>query len=242
MFGALAGLAGSIIGGLFAKNEGDENRDLQQYYMDNATQIRAADARKAGIHPLAALGLNAPSYQPVQTDTGSIIGNGIGNFGNSVERSGGLGGVLATQQKVAESEVRKNDAEASLIRAQSRTLIERARAQATGTTVGGVLPNPGSLPVEAVKPTQQTHLNVAGKQWEAHPGWTDTNAVEQRYGDSEIGAMVHGAGTLGADYWWNVYSPNNPNSSFSKTRRWLTQNPPEDKAEKPEPKKHSSGW
>lgn len=39
----------------------------QRAFQDDSVQRRVADARKAGIHPLAALGYNSPSFIPPQT-------------------------------------------------------------------------------------------------------------------------------------------------------------------------------
>lgn len=97
----LASAAGSLLGrggnsiGRRAKDQDRMNRVMQQsrrrhFNEFDSTQARVADARKAGLHPLAALGI-APSSGgypsaspglPGQSDTGSAIETGINTMLN----------------------------------------------------------------------------------------------------------------------------------------------------------------
>lgn len=76
MYGAIAQGVGSIAQlGLGiaqmnqAKKEAQANRDLQREFAQNSIQWKVADAKKAGLHPLYALGSNGASYTPTQTDS-----------------------------------------------------------------------------------------------------------------------------------------------------------------------------
>lgn len=67
-----------------------KNRDLQKRFAQKGVQWRVKDAKKAGIHPLAALGANTISYQPQSvfgggdnTDWASIAGD----FGQNISRA-----------------------------------------------------------------------------------------------------------------------------------------------------------
>lgn len=100
-----AGIGGSAGGAVDSnrankKQEGYYNQQMdfaqqqaqfQQDYVKNAMQWRVEDAKQAGVHPMAALGFQSPSYSPVSTpsapnymdssnfDTGSTFGQTVNN-------------------------------------------------------------------------------------------------------------------------------------------------------------------
>lgn len=93
--GAALGLAGgqigsSIVGGLLSasgsKKAQKRNIRWQREQLQNAIQYRVADAKKAGIHPLYAMGANIQSPSPVEGDGGELgravsdMGQGIGQL------------------------------------------------------------------------------------------------------------------------------------------------------------------
>lgn len=70
----------SLINGFLNRNQqkdlAQKQADLQKEFAQNSIQWRTADAKKAGIHPVAALGSQGISYNP------SYVGDGD-NFGGS---------------------------------------------------------------------------------------------------------------------------------------------------------------
>lgn len=69
------GVVGSIFGG-------SSERKQQKKFAQNQIQWRVADAQKAGVHPLAALGLNPISYSP------QAVGDyGLGALGQDISRA-----------------------------------------------------------------------------------------------------------------------------------------------------------
>lgn len=78
-FAAAASLLGSAVG-LY---EGHSNRQEQRKYAQNGIQWRVADAQRAGIHPLYALGANTPSFSPVST----YAADGIAQAGQDLSRA-----------------------------------------------------------------------------------------------------------------------------------------------------------
>lgn len=98
-----SGLGGAVGGGIDSnsannKAEGYYNQQMsfaqqqaqfQQDYVKNMMQWRVEDAKNAGVHPMAALGVSNPSYSPVsapsapeiynsgQFDTGSTFGQSL---------------------------------------------------------------------------------------------------------------------------------------------------------------------
>lgn len=95
---AAAGIsaAGSLLGGFLNSNSaadaaekaGERNAALQREFAQNSLQWKAEDARKAGIHPIYAMG--APTYQAtpsyIAADT-SAFGAGIANAGQDIGRA-----------------------------------------------------------------------------------------------------------------------------------------------------------
>lgn len=92
-----ANLAGGLLGGLSSAHESRKNRaearrqfNVQDDYNKNLTQYRVADALKAGIHPLAALGQSA-NYSPTihagdNSGAGDIMSNAISRAGDNLSR------------------------------------------------------------------------------------------------------------------------------------------------------------
>lgn len=78
MLPALIAAGTSILGGILGKNQADKQAKLQQQFAQNGIQWKVEDAKKAGIHPLYALGANTVSYNPV----------GVGDWTQSIAQSG----------------------------------------------------------------------------------------------------------------------------------------------------------
>ncbi len=65
----------SFFGGLLdlgSYREGERNRKSQEEFAKHGLSWRVADANRAGIHPLAAIGFSGPSYQPQRTGQGDL--------------------------------------------------------------------------------------------------------------------------------------------------------------------------
>lgn len=88
--GGIAGAAGSVVGGLLGNaasaQASQQNYQAQKEFAQNGIRWRVADAKAAGLHPLAALGASTPSYTPSafvgdtswMGDAASRLGQGIG--------------------------------------------------------------------------------------------------------------------------------------------------------------------
>lgn len=90
MFGELLSAGTSLLGGLFGKSSQDkanrQNIQLQKDFAQKGIQWKVADARKAGVHPLAALGANTVSFSPSVVGS-TALGEGISNMGQSIDRA-----------------------------------------------------------------------------------------------------------------------------------------------------------
>lgn len=103
--GGALGAAGSIVGGIIGNNMSSssaaqlnqQNYERQKEFAQQGIRWRVADAKAAGLHPLAALGAQGAMYTPSGhiggTDT-SFIGDAAAQFGQGIERA-----VSAKQQR-----------------------------------------------------------------------------------------------------------------------------------------------
>ena len=107
----------------------------------NQIQTRVADAKKAGIHPLYALGassnISAPVFIPGQAPSGDQRQSGQGVLGSLAEGAGNIAGayfrskvkVDPLQQRLAQANVRQAEAQADLAELQVRQSLGKTMAQ-----------------------------------------------------------------------------------------------------------------
>lgn len=94
--------ASSILGGLFGKSSSDKakkaaqaeaaaDRAMQYDFAQNGIQWKAADAIKAGLHPLAALGAQTMSASPVSIGSTADMSmpNALNDMGQNISRAVG---------------------------------------------------------------------------------------------------------------------------------------------------------
>lgn len=103
--GGALGAVGSVVGGIIgnsmssssAAQLNQQNYERQKEFAQQGIRWRVADAKAAGLHPLAALGAQGAMYTPSGhiggTDT-SFIGDAAAQFGQGIERA-----VSAKQQR-----------------------------------------------------------------------------------------------------------------------------------------------
>lgn len=78
----LGGMPGAILGQMYdnylrrndADDEWQRNYEAQKEFAQNSIQWRTEDAKKAGLHPMAALGVSPSSYTPAYSDNGGDMG------------------------------------------------------------------------------------------------------------------------------------------------------------------------
>lgn len=146
LLGALISGAGSLVSGIMG-NKAAKKQNQQQIKAinaanasamkreDNRIQRLVADANKAGIHPLAALG--SPVVGSFATPaaafggapiTGSAVGDAISAFGNAMPTEG-----KGLQTELLKAQIRNVEASTAnmLSEAQSRTRVTQAQSGAT---------------------------------------------------------------------------------------------------------------
>lgn len=152
-WGSLISTAGSFISGLGGESSADRNAaarvasrkdyQRQQEILKSQVQWRVEDARKAGIHPLAALGLPAAGgvgsssnvFGGSDSGVGDAVGAGLQTLGSAI--SGREAAANARELSALQKEQLR--ANIDLTRARSRTLIKEGRANAIGGTTGAAM-------------------------------------------------------------------------------------------------------
>lgn len=90
MLGSIISAGANLIGGWLGnrqrEREQDQNIALQKEFAQHGIQWKVADAKAAGVHPLAALGAATHSYAP-STVGGSPLGSGIAAAGQDIGRA-----------------------------------------------------------------------------------------------------------------------------------------------------------
>lgn len=185
------------------------------------TKVRrlVADAKSAGIHPLAAMGVSGPgggpiaqAVQPAQAPTpqtsptgaGSAIGDGLIALGKSFP---------SRMQRLAETKVA---AEIDVLRAQSRSILNKTALETIGATGGNLL----ALPDPPVRKPRQIISNRLGSWIKPDVRFTDAEDMERRY--HELGGFVSGLVNLYADGIKNWFPGFNSNvlSKLRKKKRF----------------------
>lgn len=82
MIGSLISAGTSLLGGILGNKKADKQSKMQKTFAQKGIRWRVNDAKAAGLHPLAALGAQTQSYQPVQTGD-----YGISEMGQNISRA-----------------------------------------------------------------------------------------------------------------------------------------------------------
>nr|DAW32782.1 MAG TPA: minor capsid protein [Microviridae sp.] len=81
-----AGLLGGMMSASASKSAARKQVELQREFAQNGIRWKVADAKAAGLHPLAALGAQTTSYQPVSVGDTSM-GSALSEMGQNISRS-----------------------------------------------------------------------------------------------------------------------------------------------------------
>ena len=84
--GSAIGAVGSLIGGGIASNNANKQYEMQKEFAQNGIRWKVADAKAAGIHPLAALGAQTFSYNPIAVGDNGIA-DALSQMGQGIDRA-----------------------------------------------------------------------------------------------------------------------------------------------------------
>lgn len=178
--GTIIGAGIGLLGGMFSSKSAAKAEARSREDAQNRIQWAVADARKAGVHPLAALGM---SQQSVAYSTGSATGDAIQQIGKTYSRQQINKGLNAAQIKSYEAAAERDFALASATTAATARAKQASNSQPTGRPVTSMM-----LPDQTI----------------GHPGNTrklgsafDVQSAEDRYW--EFGGAAAGIANVGGD-------------------------------------------
>jgi len=131
-----------------AKKEAAANRQLQMDTLQNQIQWRVADAKKAGIHPMAALGFTGMSFTPSSTN---FQDSTFGAVGQDISRAMAAGQTEAERRRAAGAATLAASQEAEYNQARianmnmETELLRSQIARLNSAQVGPSLPAAGSV-------------------------------------------------------------------------------------------------
>lgn len=181
MVGAGIGLLGGVASNLFQGKQQEEGYANQREALQNSISWRVADARRAGIHPLYALGAQPMNISPIINQDN--IGPAVQQMGQTI--SDVQKNAVTEHQKmmqfaeyqVLQSQMNRNDAEAELARTQAqRIATERNNINPPGLGIHnemGQNPTGGGTGFYDVKAAEEISAK-AGKAWSSagkNPGY-----------------------------------------------------------------------
>lgn len=192
MWGAIIGAGAALAGGLLSsssKNKATaaqkdialQELEYQKELHKNQIQWRVEDAKKAGLHPLASLGLSSYSYSPVSSsiDTSGTDYNWMGDIGQNIDRAIQQGKTKeerdktkALDDKLIEIQIRKGTADAELAETQAADARFRLQQQMFPPTPPANSPDgliPGQTGSIIVTPSEVKRAESRGTQAGAPP-------------------------------------------------------------------------
>lgn len=206
-----ASLAGGLLGNSANKKARAREYAQQKEFAQSGIQWKVEDAKKAGIHPLYAMGANTVSYAP-QSVGGqdfsflSDAGQNIGRAMDATRSNPAKANALALTASQVQLEGLQLDNEIKRAQLASAVALTRQSANPglpsvlTSADVVG-MPGQGDSPqVDADRftdPQLSTSLREAGIRQPVNPNWSDAQTFQDRYG--EIMENVYGIANLFAD-------------------------------------------
>lgn len=203
-----ANLLGGFLGRDSQESQRAKNEALQREFAQNAIQWRVADAKKAGIHPLYAMG--APTMSPSVGVQGDPLAASISSMGADIGRAmtaqnNPIEKMSVTQKALEELQLQNMTLRNDYIAAQ----IQKLRQPGTPPGIGSIPPAPGTLtdiPLDP-KPDKRKRLVMGGEEIDQHPGWSPTQNVADEYGDENpVVSWIYGPLKMWKDY-VHTYEP-----------------------------------
>lgn len=218
MLGPLISAGASLLGGFLnrdAQKDANEanaaqaarNEALQREFAQNSVQWRVADAQKAGVHPLYALGSPGMSFSPVSVgasaETG--VGTGLQSMGQDISRA--VSAYRSPGEKVSAVQQAQQTASNTLDLENKKLNNDLLRAKIAALGPGTPPGIPFDVP-EKNKPDENPKLMAAGKRWDTDPKWSPMKAYEDRYGDEGWASWIVPPFIAAADMIHNLKNSN----------------------------------
>lgn len=220
MLGALLSAGTSLLGGLLGKSSTDKANEinqqnalrqeaLQREFAQSGIQWKVEDAKKAGVHPLYALGAQTTSYSPVSVGAvgDNSLASGVASAGQDLSRA-----IAATSSKptrtaaIAEAlTLEKGALENDLLRAQIAKLKGQVGPPMPTLTDAAAIPGQPATVIPEAKPDERPFVQM-GQDWKGNVmrWYTDpyvSNPPEDRY--AEMSDWSFAPYALARDWWYN---------------------------------------
>ena len=232
MLGALISGAGSAISGLLAnrsaRKAADQQAALQREFAQHGITWKVEDAKRAGLHPLAALGAQTTSYQPVSVgqdysfarDFGQDLSRAMTATADAKERAQLQAEQLQMNRESHAAQLNRIHAETALDEMRMREIASKINRNASGQVGppmvqlrrGGKPNNPQGFVMEDNRIVKSNPDNAALAAGPAAPGFQKFRIGGPKYGfnvdlpsqqmsESLEGAEWFSPVVLGAHYW-----------------------------------------
>lgn len=178
ILGAIAGIGGSIVDKIFGDDTAEQQAELQREFAQNGIRWKVEDAKKAGIHPLYALGAQTNAYSPVSVgstdfaNAGQNLGSAIGAMVTPKEKIGDF------QKTVQQLTLQKMGLENEVLASQLRSINQPGRGP--GMPAGRMIPGQGNTPATASEMT----AGGGAVTIQVNPNNTPAQVVSDQYGDT----------------------------------------------------------
>lgn len=171
MWPAIIAAGASLAGGLLSKSgkekAAEQNADAQREFAKHGIQWKVADARKAGIHPLYALGANTVSFSPSYVGDESLP-SAVASAGQDISRAVAATSDASTRNAMYEKTLQ----DLTLTRMGLENNLLSTQIAKLNAQIGPPMPE--------VAPTT---YKIFGKTIKANPGFSDANVIQQRLGE-----------------------------------------------------------
>lgn len=139
MWQAIAGFAGNVINAITGQNAAAQNRKDQMDIAKNQVQYRVADANKAGVNPLAALGMNPINLAPTAVGTDLDLEGA----GAAVDRAAAAGSTRQQQSdlltaRLLDAQITGAELDNDIKRAELASFVRRTAGAPGMTAVPGI--------------------------------------------------------------------------------------------------------
>lgn len=197
-----------------------QNMAQQREFAQHGVQWKVEDAKAAGINPLAALGANTASFSPVSVGgEAPKPGDAFSGMGQDLQRAFKASSTAAMREESDNAELRKAQIEKAGLEndvLKQEIASRQMRNSRINAQVGPPMPVATTLhegaPVKAddIKQKAEDFPSVKtgrpfGYPIPNNPWFSDAQAAEDRYGDSEVLSMAKGAVNLLADHAYMGY-------------------------------------
>lgn len=213
--GDLVSAGAKLFGGNEAQKSAEETAKMniaaQRDFAQHGVSWKVADAKSAGISPLAALGASTSSFSNVAGS--SALGDSIGEAGQDIGRAvhaGQNSEERALTLKGAQLDIEKKGLENNILRAELASKVATRTAPGSPPASGLVFDTSKQGGNEAVagktgpikvEEDSRQSLNPFGYNWKLM-NTPDSQAIENRYGDPV--EWVYGLANLAGDTLVNV--------------------------------------